>query len=372
MKKRFFITLSVLVFIVAILAAIKTLQIKTMIDQGKKFASPPETVTTAVVKSDTWSNELTAVGSLAPVQGVTVSAELDGKVVKIAFQAGHTVKKGDLLVCQDTASEEAQLAGAEAQVRIARADLLRAARMLPDKIISQADYDKAKATYDQAVSQAQNIRAVIAKKTIRAPFGGRLGIRQVNLGQMLKQGDPIVTLDSLDPIYVNFSLPQQQVELLRRGLPVRVVCDSFPCDPAAGKITAMEPEVDSKTRNIKVQATLPNKNERFHPGMFVTVAVELPTRQKSLIIPSTAVLYAPYGDSVFVVSDAKDGKPKTVRQQFVRLGRKTGDFVAVNSGLREDETVVSTGAFKLHNGQAVVVSNKLSPDFKLAPTPENN
>jgi membrane fusion protein (multidrug efflux system) len=259
-----------------------------------------------------------------------------------------------------------------AQVRIAKADLARAAQMLPDKIISQADFDKARATCDQAVSQAQNIRTVIAKKTIRAPFSGRLGIRQVNLGQMLKEGDPIVTLQALDPIYVNFTLPQQQIMQLKRGLPVRLFCDALPCEITAGGITAIEPKVESETRNIKLQATVANKKETLRPGMFVNVAVELPNNRKSLIIPSTAVLYAPYGDSVFVVTDGRDGRGKSVRQQFVRLGEKQGDFVAVTGGLSEGENIVSTGVFKLHNGQAVVVNNKLAPDFKLAPTPENN
>lgn len=372
MKKRFIITLSVLVLIVAIIASIKALQIKAMVESGKKFVQPPETVTSAVVKAEVWKEELSAVGSLVPVQGVTVSTELAGKVVAIRFKSGDLVKKGELLVCQDTTSEQAQLAGAKALVGSTRADLERAAKMLPDKIISQADYDKARATYDQAVSQAQSIKAVIDKKTIRAPFSGRLGIRQVNLGQMLKDGDPIVALESLDPIYVNFSLPQQQIIHLRRGLGVRVLCDAYPCETNAGKITAIEPKVESETRNIQVQAELPNKNETLHPGMFVHVAVELPSTEKSLMIPSTAVLYAPYGDSVFIVSEAKGGKGKSLRQQFVRLGKKHGDFVAVTEGLREGESVVSTGVFKLQNGQAVVVDNKLAPDFKSVPTPENN
>ncbi|MGC9193931.1 MAG: efflux RND transporter periplasmic adaptor subunit [Syntrophobacteraceae bacterium] len=372
MKKRFIITLSVLVLIVAVIASIKAMQIKAMVESGKKFVQPPQTVTTAVVKSEVWREELSAVGSLVPVQGVTVSAELSGKVVAIGFKSGNLVKKGELLVSQDTASEQAQLAGAKALAKSTKADLERAAKMLPDKIISQADYDKARATYDQAVSQARSIKAIIDKKTIRAPFSGRLGIRKVNLGQMLKEGDPIVSLESLDPIYVNFSLPQQQMIHLRRGLRVRVSCDAYPCEANAGKITAIEPRVESETRNIQVEAELPNKSETLHPGMFVRVAVELPGEEKSLVIPSTAVLYAPYGDSVFIVQEARGGKGKTLRQQFIRLGKKHGDFVTVTEGLKEGESVVSTGAFTLQNGQSAVVDNKLAPDFKSAPTPENN
>ena len=220
--------------------------------------------------------------------------------------------------------------------------------MLAEKIISQASYDNAVAAREQALAQAGNIRATIAKKTIRAPFSGRLGIRQVNLGQILSEGDPIVTLQSIHPIYVNFTLPQQQLARLRPGLPVRVTCDALPGVTTEGRITAINPLVDSETRNIQLQATVENRAEKLRPGMFVTAAVGLPVSQKVLAIPATAVLYAPYGDSVFVVEDDKERKGgKVLRQQFVRLGEKRGDFVAVTSGLKEGETIVSTGVFKL-------------------------
>jgi membrane fusion protein (multidrug efflux system) len=372
MKKRLIITTLALVLIVGILASIKALQIGAMVEQGKKFVPPPETVTAAVVGSEEWKTELTAIGSLTAVQGVTVAAELPGKVVKIAFTAGAPVKKGDLLICQDTASEEAELPGAEAEAKMAQADLERAAKMLREKIVSQADYDKALAAHEQALSKVKIIRAAIEKKTIRAPFSGRLGIRQVNLGQILKDGDPIVTLQSLDPIYVDFTLPQQQIAQLKVDLPVRVICDALPGVEVEGRITAINPLVESETRNIQVQATAHNKNEKLRPGMFVNVAVDLPVRDKVLIIPATSVLYAPYGDSVFIIERNKEKGGEALRQQFVRLGGKRGDFVAVTSGLSEGEKVVSTGVFKLRNGQAVTVDNTLAPTFKQAPTPENN
>jgi membrane fusion protein (multidrug efflux system) len=229
------------------------------------------------------------------------------------------------------------------------------------------------ASYDQALSQAENIRATIAKKTIRAPFSGRLGIRQVNLGQILREGDPIVTLQTLDPVYVDFTLPQQQLSRLRLGLPVKVTTDALPGETIVGKITAISPQVDADTRNIKVQATVSNKDEKLRAGMYVNVAVGLPLRQKVLVIPATAVMYAPYSDSVFVIETAKDGKKGlVVRQQFVHIGEKRGDFAAVTSGLKEGETIVSTGVFKLRNGQSVVVDNKLAPTFQQSPKPENN
>ena len=373
MKKRIIFAIIGLIVVIASLAAVKAMQIRVMVAQGKKFVPPPETVTTATIRSESWENALTAVGSLTAVQGVTVAVELAGKVVKIAFEPGAPVKKGDLLLRQDTTSEEAQLPGAAAQADLAWSVLERDAKMLPKKIISQVDYDTAAANYEQARAQANNISATIAKKTIRAPFGGRLGIRQVNLGQMLREGDPIVTLQTLDPIFVDFTLPQQELGRLHSGLPVRVMSDVLPGVTIEGRITAVNPLVDAETRTIRLQATLANRTERLRPGMFVTVAVGLPTRQQVLTIPATAVLYAPYGDSVFVVAEDKEHKGgKVLRQQFVRLGEKRGDFAALASGVNEGETIVSTGVFKLRNGQAVVVDNSLAPPFKQAPKPENN
>jgi membrane fusion protein (multidrug efflux system) len=373
MKKRIILTVLGLLVLIALLAAVKIGQFGAMISQAKNYVPPPETVNTAAARVESWESELTAVGALKAVQGVTVAAELPGKVANISFVSGTAVKKGDLLVCQDTSSEEAQLPGAIAQATLARTDLERASGMVKDNIISRADYDKAVAAREQALSQANNIRATIGKKRIRAPFSGRVGIRQANLGQMLAAGDPIVTLQALDPIYVEFSLPQQQLSRLRTGLPVRVTCDALPGVTVEGRITAINSLVEDETRNIRLQATVANRDEKLRPGMFVNTEVGLPLRQEALVIPATAVLYAPYGDSVFVIVDDKKGKGgKILQQQFVRLGEKRGDFVAVASGLTKGETVVSTGVFKLRNGQSVVVDNKLAPQFRQAPRPENN
>ena len=372
MKKRTIYSVLGLLIIIAILGGVKALQIGAMINNGKKYVPPPETVTTAAAKAESWDTALTAVGTLTAVQGVTVAAELPGKVVKIAFEPGTSVKKGDLLLKQDTSSEEAQLPGAVAQANLTRSNRQRAETLLKETIISQADYDTATALHDQALAQADTIRATIAKKTIRAPFSGRLGIRLVNLGQILREGDPIVTLQTLDPIYADFSLPQQQLSRLHLGLPVTVTADALPGEMIEGRITAISPQIDVDTRAIKIQATLSNRAEKLRAGMYVNVAVGLPARQQVLVIPSTAVMYAPYSDSVFVIENTKDGKGKIVRQQFVRLGEKRGDFVVLNSGLKDGETVVSTGVFKLRNGQSVVVDNKQAPTFQQAPKPENN
>jgi len=373
MKKRILFAILGVAIVIAALAAVKTFQIRAMVEHGKKAVLPPETVTTASARSDSWETSLSAVGSLTAVQGVTVAAELPAKVVKIAFAPGAKVKRGDLLIHQDTSVEEAQLPGAEAQVTLMESVLARNVEMLKDKIISQADFDAAVAGHRQAMAQVETLRATIAKKTIRAPFGGRLGVRQVNLGQFLREGDPIVTLQSLDPVFVNFALPQQELSRLRVGLPVRVTSDGLPGSAIHGRITTVNPLVDAETRNVQLQATVANRAETLRPGMFVNTAVGLPARKKVVTIPATSVLYAPFGDSVFVVADdnvVKGGK--ALRQQFVRLGEKRGDFVAVTSGLKEGEVIVSTGVFKLRNGQAVVVDNRLAPPFKEAPRPENN
>jgi membrane fusion protein (multidrug efflux system) len=373
MKKRILFAVLGLLIVIAVLAGVKFLQIRTMVEHGKKGVLPPDTVTTSAARAESWETSLTAVGSLTAVQGVTVAAEIPAKVVEIAFAPGTKVKRGDLLIRQDTSVEEAQLPGAEAQVTLTESVLARDVLMLKDKIISRAEYDAAVAGHRQAMGQVEVLRATIAKKTVRAPFGGRLGIRQVNLGQILREGDPIVTLQSLDPIYVNFALPQQELSRLRTGLPVRVTSDASPGLTIGGRITTVNPLVDAETRNVQLQATVDNREEKLRPGMFVNAAVGLPVRQKALVIPATGVLYAPYGDSVFVVADdnvVKGGK--ALRQQFVRLGERRGDFVAVTSGLKEGEIIASTGVFKLRNGQAVVVDNRLAPPFKEAPRPENN
>lgn len=375
MKKRLVLTVLMLIVLAGLLAGIKALQIGRMIDAGAQFVPPPEKVTTTEVRAESWELLLTAVGSLTAVQGVTVAAEMPGKVVQIAFAPGAQVQKGALLLQQDTSSEQAQLPGAEAAVTLAKANLGRARELLAQKVISPAEYDSAEATFKVAVAAAESIRAAIGKKTLRAPFSGRLGIRLVNLGQILQEGDAVVSLQTLDPIYVDFLLPQQQLAEVRTGLPVRVTADALPGRRIEGAVTTINPEVDAATRNVRLQATVANPTGQLRPGMFVNVAVVLPRREEVLVIPATAVLFAPYSDSVFVVEEQKeeaDGQPgKRLRQQFIRLGRKQGDFAAVVSGLKADETVVTTGVFKLRNGQAVVVDNTLSPEFKLGPTPEN-
>ena len=376
MKKKIFLTLLGLIILVGGIAGIKALQIKKMIDQGKKMVFPPEVVTVAVAQKSSWESTLSSVGSLVAVQGVTVSAEIAGKVVTISFEPGARVNTGDLLVKEDTATEEAQLRSAEAQVVLAQNNFNRINQLLARNAISRSEFDTVDAQLKANKAQADSIRTTIAKKTIRAPFSGRLGIRLINLGEILKEGTPIVSLQTMYPIFANFQLPQHQLGRIKTDYRVRVTSDALPGESIEGKITAINPQVDSTTRNISIQATLENGQEHLRPGMFVDVQVVLPAENEVLAIPSTSVLYAPYSDSVFVVETKKDEKTgkegKAVRQQFVRLGEKRGDFISVLSGLKAGDAVVTTGVFKLRNGQSVVVDNRLAPEFKLAPKPADS
>jgi membrane fusion protein (multidrug efflux system) len=376
MTKRIIVTILGVLVLIGILGGIKGLQISRMIAIGSQSTPPPETVTTAVVRTESWEALITSVGSLEAVQGVMLTAELSGKVERIAFEPGTKVEAGDLLLQQDISMEQAQLRAAEATVALTKLELERSSKLLTKKAVAQAKYDSDEAQYKKAVAQIDGIRATIRKKTIQAPFDGTLGIRLVNLGQILNEGDPIVSLQTIDPIFVNFSLPQQQFAQVKPGLKVRVTADPMSGQAIEGEITAISPEVDAATRNIKVQATVANSQERLRPGMFVNVAVVLPAREEVLAIPTTAVLYAPYGDTVFVVHEKqneKDVQPVSViRQKIVQLGEKRGDFVAIVSGLGNGETVVSTGVFKLRNEQTVVVDNALAPAFKLTPKPEDS
>lgn len=376
MIKRIIITVIGLVIVVGLLVVIKGMQFASMDAQSAQMQQPPGIVTTATVQEDSWETIIKAVGSLEAVQGVIITAELPGKVTKIGFEPGSQVAEGDMLLQQDVSSEVAQLRAAEASVKLAQITFNRSEKLLPDRAISQSDFDNADAALKQAEAKADTIRATIAKKTIRAPFAGRLGIRLVNLGQNLNDGQHIVSLQSLDPIYVNFLLPQQQLARIEPGQTVRVFTDAIPEKAIEGTITAINPDVDTATRNIRVQATLNNAEELLRPGMYASVEVVMPTRSDVLTIPATAVLYAPYSDSVFVVetkpAEGEAPPAMTVRQQFIRLGETRGDFVAVVSGLKKDDTVVSTGVFKLRNGQPVMVDNNLAPEFKLAPKPEQS
>ncbi|MEW8436377.1 MAG: efflux RND transporter periplasmic adaptor subunit [Candidatus Thiodiazotropha sp.] len=373
MLKRLVFTLLGLAVLIGVPTLIKLKQFETM--GSAEMQMPPETVTSDQVRSMHWPNTVSATGSLVAVQGVTVSAELGGKIEAISFESGDRVNVGDLLVRIDVSAEVAQLRSAEAAAKLARINLDRNRDLRANKTVSQADLDTAEANYKQATAQVDNVRATIEKKTVRAPFAGQLGIRQVNLGQIVDQGSPLVTLQTIDPIYVDFSLPQQRYSILKPETEVRITTDAAPDVVFTGRIIAVNPEIDQMTRSVRVRATLANKGELLRPGMFANVEVLLPDKQEVLAIPATAVLYAPYGDTVFVIDEVEDEKggekQLVLRQQVIRLGNAKGDFVAVETGLKEGESVVTSGVFKLRPKMAVVVDNSLAPEAETEPTPAN-
>ncbi len=373
---KFILTLVGLGLVVGAIVLVKQQQFSAMGAAAANATMPPDVVTSAPVHEDTWETSIRATGSLYAYQGVTMAGEIAGQVVKIAFDSGALVNSGDLLVQLDTSEETAQLAAATAAAALTDLNLRRQRELRQQGTNAPSDLDQADAQAKQAAAQIAQIRSVIDKKTIRAPFSGRLGLRMVNLGQILRNGDPIATLETLDPIYVNFSVPQQSLAQLTAGAEVRVASDTAPGENFAGKISAISPEIDPVTRNVRVQATLANRGEKLRAGMFATVEVVLPETKKVLSIPATAVQYAPFGDSVFVIEDHKNektGQPeKVLREQFVQLGEARGDFVSVVSGLQAGETVVSSGGFKLRAHETVTIDNTLAPDAQLKPKPSDS
>jgi membrane fusion protein (multidrug efflux system) len=375
MAKRLILMLTLTFLFIGALGFVKFKQIQTAIAQGAAFQPPPEAVTTIVANQEEWSGTINAIGTVAAVQGVTVSADLPGTVDRISFGSGQSVRAGDVLAVLDTRQEQAQLAAAEAQRELARLNFDRMQGLVNERVVSRAEFDRANAEYRHAEGQVGEIRAAIERKTIRAPFSGILGIRQVNLGQYLGGGDPLVTLQSLNPIYVNFGVPQQSAGQMPTGRAVRITTDDVAGVEWAGKVTAIDSIVDEKTRNIQVQATLANPDGKLRPGMFVQAEVTLGGSQKVVVLPASAISYAPYGDSVFVVAELKnEGAPayRGVRQQFVKLGAARGDQVAILSGVNPHDEVVTSGAFKLRNGAAVFINNKVKPGNNPAPKPEDN
>lgn len=360
-----------LILLAVLLFGIKAMQIAKMMSSPQMM--PATTVTSAPVKEEDWAPILSAVGSVSAVQGAMLSTDLAGTVADVKFESGAVAKKGDVLVRLDVSSEEGQLRTAEADLELARQDLGRTRDLAARKVISKAELDAAESKFKQKEGAVDNMRAMVAKKEVRAPFDGQLGIRQVNVGQMINAGQQVVALTALDPVYVDFALPQQEFSKLSAGFEVRVNTDAVPGREFKGKLTAVNSMVDTVTRNVTVQATLENPDHALRPGMFAKVEVMLPEKHKALVVPGSAISYAPFGDSVFVIEkkkDAKTGKEsQTIRQQFVRVGEARGDFVSIIDGLKPNETIVSTGVFKLRNGMPVTINNDLAPKPQLNPTP---
>jgi len=375
MAKRMILMLVVVLALLGGLGFIKFRQIEVAIAQGASFQMPPTAVTTVVATRETWPSTLSVIGTAAAIQGVTVSADLPGTVDKIHFESGQWVHEGDVLVELDTRQERAQLASLEAQRDLAGINYDRAQQLVKAGVISRSEYDNATAQQKATEAQVGDIKAAIARKTIHAPFTGSLGIRQISLGQYLAAGQAIVALESLNPIYVNFGVPQQDTPNVVLGHALRVTNNDLPGIAFVGRITALDSIINEQTRNIQVQATLSNKADKLRPGMFVQVELPLGQPRQVVPLPASAINYAPYGDSVYILSDMKDAKGNSyrgVRQQVVKIAGSRGDQVAVTSGVNPGDEVVSSGVFRLRNGAPVLVNNTVKPGNSPSPKPEDS
>lgn len=375
MAKRMVLMLMAMAALLGGLGFLKFRQVEAAIAQGASFQPPPTAVTTVVARRETWPSTMTVIGTVAAIQGVTVGADLPGTIDKIHFESGQWVHEGDVLVELDTRQERAQLANLEAQRDLARINYDRAQELVKAGVISRSDYDNATAQQKATEAQVGDIRAAIARKTIRAPFSGVLGIRQVSLGQYLAAGQAIVSLQSLNPIYVDFGVPQQDTPKVVPGHVLRVTNNELPGVGFTGRITALDSVISEQTRNIQVQAILTNKGNLLRPGMFVQVELPLGEAREVVPLPASAINYAPYGDSVFVVTDMKDAKGNAyrgVRQRVVKVEGSRGDQVAITSGVNPGDEIVSSGVFRLRNGAAVQVNNSVKPNNSPNPKPQDS
>ena len=369
------------------LGAVKYKQIATLIAMGHAMQAsgpPPEAVATTAVRKDTWQSTLDAVGSVAAAKGVTVSNDAPGIVSAIHFESGTMIKQGQVLVELDSNVERAQLASVLARQELAEVNAKRTRALVAADAIPRSQQDNDDAIVRTSGSDLSQLRAQIDRKIVRAPFSGKLGIRLVNLGQYLNPGTAIAELAATETVFVDFTLPQEELRRLTLGMPVRVVIEGEGTAPADGSLAAIDPAIDATTRSIKLRASLPNRDEKLLPGMFARISVILPETRDVTILPVSALVHASYGDSVFVVEDRKDdaGNPvtgadghpaKVARQQFVRVSETRGDFAAVTNGVTAGQEIVTAGAFKLHNGAPVVVNASAEqPKADLAPHPENH
>jgi membrane fusion protein, multidrug efflux system len=375
MAKRMIVMLGVVVIVLTTLGFVKYRQVETAVHAASAFQPPPEAVTSIIARPQQWPATTNVIGTMEAVHGVMVSADLPGTVDRINFESGQAVHEGDVLVELDTRQERAQLAALEAQRDLAATNYKREKQLVDEGVISRMEYDAATAQQKQTDANVAETRATIERKTIRAPFSGVLGIRKVNLGQYLAAGNAIVELQSLNPIYVDFGVPQQTAGKVRVGSGVRVTSEDLAGQAFAARVNALDSVVDETTRNIQVQATLPNPQGKLKPGMFVQVELSFGANRQVIPLPASAISYAPYGDSVYIITDLKDPKGQTyrgVRQQFVKVEGSRGDQVAIVSGVNPGDEIVTSGVFKLRNGAAVTINNKVQPENNPAPRPQDS
>lgn len=366
------IAVASLIGIVVIVAGIKFSQFAAMGQAQASTPPPSETVSTFAAEIQKWPNSYTAMGTVEASEGIVIAAEVAGKVKEIRFKSGEQVKKGAVILVQESSNEQAQLSAAEARLRLATSNHQRLVELRKRNTVSQSELDAAVQQMESAKGDVGDLKATLEKKIVRAPFDGRLGIRQVDLGEDLQVGGEIVSLQATNSVRVNFPVPQFWLVQMSRGLPVAVNVGDGSDATITGEITAIGAEISSVTRSAIVQSYLQNDNNQLIPGMAVETQVTLSDPQEVLAVPSTSVIYAPFGDTVFVIEAGEKAGTFKARQQFVRLGKTRGDFVEIVDGLKAGDIVASAGAFKLLNGQAVTIGSLPTPEFKLEPTPADS
>ncbi len=374
MKTRMFIVIVLLVIVFGGIFGWKAFLGGKISEAIANQPIPAVTVTAAEAVDEVWKPTLSAVGSLQAIQGVSVTSEVAGIVSEIQFQSGDEVTKGDLLVTLDASVDLADLEGLKAQEELDKVELKRQSELAQTKSTSRSQLDAAQAQFDRSRAGMRSKMAMIAQKMIRAPFTGVLGIRRINLGEYLSPGAEIVTLQSLDPIYANFNLPQQELTRIKKGMGVEMTSDVFPGLTFKGSITAINSRVDERTRNVMVQATLANAGQLLRPGIFVRLSVVLPTQQDVITLPQTAITYNPYGSSVFLIQDKKQGDESqlVVSRVFVQSGVTRGDQVEIVKGVNAGDRVVTSGQLKLREGSTVTIDNSITPENQAVPQVENN
>lgn len=366
------IAVASLLGIVAVAGGIYFSIIVTMISAGENTPAPSETVSTFTAELQQWPNSYTAMGTVEASEGIVIAAEVAGKVKEVRFKSGEQVKKGTVILVQESGNEQAQLSAAEARLRLAESNHERLLELRNRNTVSQSELDSALQQMESALGDVNDLKTTLEKKVVRAPFDGRLGIRKADLGQDLQVGGEIVSLQATNSVRVNFPVPQFWLVKMSRGLPIEVNVGDGSDATITGQITAIGAEINSVTRNAIVQSFLQNEKSQLIPGMAVETKVTLSDPQEVLAVPSTAVIYAPFGDTVFVIEEGETKGTFKARQQFVRLGKARGDFVEIADGLKAGDVVASAGAFKLLNGQAVTIGTLPTPEFKLEPTPADS
>ncbi len=367
-----------LIIVVAVVGGLLALLVGFNLFKGymiKKFmagnSQPPQTVTSTVVGYTDWQPQITAVGSVRAVRGVDITTEVTGLVRSVDFRSGQDARRGQILVHLNADADIATLHSLEAAADLAATVYARDKMQFEAQAISQAQLDADAADLKNRRAQAAAQAALVEKKTLRAPFDGRLGITTVNPGQYLNTGDKVVTLQELDPVYVDFRLPQEQLAQVRPELEVRLSLDAFPGESFAGKVNAVDPLVDSGSRNFQAEATVPNPAHQLLPGMFVRVTVLSGVQQRYLTLPQTSITFNPYGSTVFLVEKDEKGK-RTAQQGFVTTGPTRGDQIAIVKGIKEGDEVVTSGQLKLKNGTPLDISTLAEPANAPDPTPQEH